>query len=205
MPGPIPTSIQDPSFMLESLKMPAAPNWQMRREGALEAGARGLYRNIPFFGPGIYGEERSQNRAVTALKMFLSAPWTGASAGMGFVGGTIWDVIQAMRGKGMQHQFQAPSTSMQEASASRAMQALLGRPSPTQFAGTMFEGHEDRTGVAAQMVASSNPFANPTTGVAPSWAGGPSTWNQPAWTWKDTPWYDPSRGGQIPSSEVQAP
>ena len=32
-------------------------------------------------------------------------------------------------------------------------------------------------------VPSENPFINPSTGVAPSWAGGPSTWNQPASTW----------------------
>lgn len=28
-----------------------------------------------------------------------------------------------------------------------------------------------------------NPFINPSTGVAPAWAGGPSTWNQPRSTW----------------------
>lgn len=31
--------------------------------------------------------------------------------------------------------------------------------------------------------ASLNPFVNPATGVAPAWAGGPSTWNQPQSTW----------------------
>ena len=35
----------------------------------------------------------------------------------------------------------------------------------------------------APAIQGSNPFAHPDTGVLPAWAGGPSTWNQPAESW----------------------
>ena len=38
-------------------------------------------------------------------------------------------------------------------------------------------------GIPSMPSPTSNPFYNPDIGSAPSWAGGPSTWNQPASTW----------------------
>lgn len=75
------------------------------REGALEAGGRGLYRNLPVAGPLIHAAEGGWEQPwwQTVLKTLASIPRSALGMGAGFLGGTVFDMIKAGMGKGMQH------------------------------------------------------------------------------------------------------